>query len=162
MWTCGECQARFTQRNQSHSCVQTTLEAFLAARPPGGVALCRELIREVEAIGPVTLHPVKSRIALLVEVRFAAINRISVDSIRGHVWLREERKSERFLKIEKLGARDWLYHFEISAERPLDDELRAFLRLGYQNGQREAARGATPRDRGPRPTTRRLRRPPAP
>ena len=88
------------------------------------------------ALGPVTLHPVKTRVALMVDVRFAAINRISEDAIRGHVWLRERHASRRFVKIEKLGARDWLYHFVVSDEQPIDRELKKFLALGYANGKR--------------------------
>jgi hypothetical protein len=136
VWTCPRCKARFVARNLSHSCVRTTVEEFFAARPPGGVALARAFVAEVEKLGPVTLHPVKTRLALMIDVRFAAINRISKDSLRGHFWLREEHASDRFERIEKLGERDWLYHFIIDAERPIDAELRRFIRLAYANGQR--------------------------
>ena len=101
----------------------------------------RAFVREVKTLRPVVLHPVKTRMALMVEVRFASINRISERSIRGHLWLREPHASDRFEKIEKLGPRDWLYHFEISDSRPIDAELRRFIRLAYQNGQRPKARG---------------------
>src|SRR5262245_32481777 len=129
MWTCPACGAAFVARRSSHSCVRRTVDDFFAARPPGGVAHARALIRELERIGPITL-----------EVRFAAINRISDDSIRAHLWLREAHTSPRFAKIEKLGARDWLYHFIVSNDQPIDRELRRFLRLAYRNGHRPAAR----------------------
>jgi hypothetical protein len=116
--------------------VSTTIDEFFASRPAGGVALARAFIAEIEKLGPVTLHPVKTRIALMVDVRFAAIYRISDDAIRGHFWLRERHASERFARIEKLGARDWLYHFIVDADRPIDAELRRFMRLAYANGQR--------------------------
>ena len=112
------------------------MEAFFATRPAGGAALARAFIAEVEKLGPVTLHPVKTRIALMVDVRFAAINRISADAIRGHFWLRERRQSARFARIEQLGARDWLYHFLVDADHPIDRELRRFMRLAYANGRR--------------------------
>lgn len=136
VWTCPRCDAKFVSRNLSHSCVRTTVDEFFAGKPEKGVAFARTFIREVENLGPVTLHPVKTRIALMVEVRFAAINRVGADSIRGHPWLREAHQSDRFVKIEKLGARDWLYHFEISKEQPIDRELRKLLRLAYANGLR--------------------------
>lgn len=140
VWTCPRCDARFVSRNLSHSCVRTTVDEFFADKPAAGVAFARAFIRAVEKHGPVTLHPVKTRIALMVEVRFAAINRIGKDSMRGHLWLREAHSSDRFSRIEKLGARDWLYHFEISEAQPIDRELRRFIALAYANGMRPARR----------------------
>ena len=136
MWSCPRCGAKFVTKHASHSCVKQTLAEFFAGKPHGGVRHAKALIAAVRVLGPVTLHPVKTRIALMIDVRFAAINRISEDSIRGHVWLRERHASERFAKIEKLGARDWLYHFVVSAEQPIDRELNKFLALGYANGKR--------------------------
>jgi hypothetical protein len=136
MWMCPRCGAKFVSTNASHSCVKHTLTEFFADKPRAGVKHAKALIAAVRAVGPVTLHPVKTRIAMMVNVRFAAINRISKDRIRGHVWLRERRESDRFVRIEKLGARDWLYHFIVSDEQPIDRELRGFLALGYANGKR--------------------------
>jgi len=136
MWTCPKCKAKLVQRNLSHSCVKTTVREFFAGKPAAGVAFAKALIAELRAIGPVTLHPVKTRIAFMVDVRFGAINRISAASIRGHLWLKQSHASERFLKIEKLGKSDYLYHFTISDEQPIDDELRRFLALAYANGIR--------------------------
>jgi hypothetical protein len=136
MWACPQCGAKFVSKNASHSCVKQTLAEFFADKPRGGVKHAKALIAAVRELGPVTLHPVKTRVALMVDVRFAAINRISEDSIRGHLWLREGRESARFAKIEKLGAKDWLYHFVVSDEQPIDRELKKFLRLAYANGQR--------------------------
>ena len=136
MWRCPRCAAKFVGVNAAHSCVKQTPHAFFAGRPAGGVKHAKALIAAVRELGPVTLHPVKTRIALMVDVRFAAINRVGADSIRGHIWLREQRTSDRFVKIEKLGARDWLYHFVVSDEQPIDRELKKFLALGYANGVR--------------------------
>ncbi|HEY5923601.1 MAG TPA: DUF5655 domain-containing protein [Kofleriaceae bacterium] len=135
-WACPRCGAKFATRNASHSCVKQTLAEFFAGKPRDGVRHAKALIATVRELGPVTLHPVKTRVALMVDVRFAAINRIGEDSIRGHIWLREAMTSDRFVKIEKLGARDWLYHFVVSDEQPIDAELRKFLRGGYANGKR--------------------------
>jgi hypothetical protein len=136
MWTCPSCGAKFVGKNASHSCVKQSLAEFFAGKPRAGVKHARALIAAVKKLGPVTLHPVKTRVALMVDVRFAAINRISDDSIRGHVWLREQHASDRFVKIEKLGAHDWLYHFVVDDEHPIDRELVRFLKLGYANGKR--------------------------
>jgi hypothetical protein len=135
-WVCPKCRAKLVTRNLSHSCVKTTVRAFFAGKPKLGVAFAKQLIAAVREVGPITLHPVKTRIALMVDVRFAAIYRIGKDGIRGHFWLREKHDSDRFERIEKLGKTDYLYHFELSDRRPVDDELRRFIALAYANGIR--------------------------
>ena len=135
-WTCPKCGAKFVTRSLSHSCVKRTVDAFFADKPAAGVRHAKAFIAEARRLGPVTLHAVKTRIALMVEVRFAAINRVGPDLVKGHLWLRERHESERFDRIEALG-RDFIYHFEISERRPIDDELRAFLAMSYAIGRRE-------------------------
>jgi hypothetical protein len=45
---------------------QTTIRAFFAGKQRRGVALAKALIAEARTLGPVRLHPVKTRIALMV------------------------------------------------------------------------------------------------
>jgi len=134
LWTCPACGAKLVAKNLSHSCVRRTVAEFFADKPRSGVALAKAVIAEVKKLGPLTLHPVKTRIALMHRVRFAAIYRVSEGAIRGHIWLRERRASKRFARIEQLG-KDYLYHFIVSAEQPIDAELRRFLALGYRAHQ---------------------------
>lgn len=138
LWKCPRCGAKLVSKNLSHSCVKTSVRAFYAGKPATGVRFAKAFIAAVREVGPVTLHPVKTRIAIMVDVRFAAINRINRDGIRGHLWLREQHASDRFERIEKLGRTDYLYHFEISEQRPIDDELRRFIALAYANGIRSS------------------------
>lgn len=139
MWTCPRCRASFVTRNLSHSCVTMSVREFFASRPKGGVILAKALIKEVRKLGPVKLHPVKTRIALMLKVRFAAIYRFSEESIRGHIWLKERHATNRFERIEKLGRTDYLYHFVVSRDRPIDDELLRFFAMAYAIGRREHA-----------------------
>src|SRR5215467_11530657 len=90
MWTCPECDARLVQKNLAHSCIRRTAADFLATKPARGVELYYYFLREYEKIGPVIQHAVKTRIALMVDVRFAAIYKIGKDNIEGTLWLKEE------------------------------------------------------------------------
>jgi hypothetical protein len=135
LWKCPRCGAKLVTKNGGHSCVRQTVAGFFAGKPKEGARLAKAFIAEAKKLGRVTLHPVKTRIALMVEVRFAAIYRIGRDSIRGHLWLKERLPTDRFEKIEPLG-KELLYHFEVSARRPIDDELRAFLARSYEIGKR--------------------------
>jgi hypothetical protein len=136
MWTCPKCQALFVQKNSAHSCVKTTVAEFLKGKPKRGVELFKHLISEFKKIGPVKLHPVKTRIAIMVDVRFAAINRIGQDSIDGHFWLKEKIKSPKFFKIEQVGKSDFIHRFRLSDESQIDAEFRKHMKAAYAIGQR--------------------------
>jgi hypothetical protein len=138
-WTCPDCDAKLVSKNLSHSCIRRTVDDFFADKPPAGVAFAKAFIEEARKLGPVTLHPVKTRIALMVEVRFAAINRIGKTSIRAHLWLKEKPASTRFDRVDDLGG-DFVCHFTVSDDRPIDAELRRFLAKSYAIGQRRHLR----------------------
>jgi hypothetical protein len=120
----------------SHSCVRRSLEDFLADKPAGAVKLFERLVDEVRRIGPVTLHPVKTRVALMVEVRFAAVNRFHDNYIDGHLWLKRRPPSPKFRKIDELG-KDFVCHFRAADPSFFDDDFRGYLRESYAIGERK-------------------------
>ena len=137
MWTCPKCGAELVQRNLSHSCGAYTVAGFLDGKPERGVELFWHFVAEYEKVGPIKLHPVKTRVALMVDVRFAAINRVGKDFIDGHLWLKESIDSPTFYKIEHLGKSDFIHRFRIRDESDIDDEFRSLMRLAYKIGRRE-------------------------
>jgi hypothetical protein len=145
VWNCPACGAAFVQRNLSHSCVRTSLAAFLRDKPPGGVRLFRALVAEARRLGPVILHPVKTRVALMVDVRFAAVYRFAADAIDGHLWLKQRADSGKFRKIEDLAGKDFIHHFRMHSPAFLDAEFRRYLTLAYAIGRREHLRPRGPR-----------------
>jgi len=120
----------------SHSCGDYSVEGFLKGRTERGKELFWYFVNEVSEIGPVALHPVKTRVALMVEVRFAAVNKIGRDFIEGHLWLKERKDCERFFKIEQLNN-DFIHHFRISDESEIDDEFRQCMKMSYAIGERK-------------------------
>jgi len=136
MWTCPKCNAKFVQRGLSHSCGQYTVEGLLAGKSERGKELFWFLIGEFEKLGPVALHPVKTRVALMVDVRFAAIYKIGPDHIDGHLWLRERVEHPTFRRIENLG-RDLIHHFRLKDEKDLDNGFREAMRMAYDIGRRK-------------------------
>src|SRR3982751_3188518 len=99
MWTCPKCNALLVQKNLSHSCGPYTVDDFLKGKSEHGKKLFWYFLREYEKIGPIILHPVKTRIALMVKVRFSAIGMIGEDYINGHLWLKSRINSRKFYKI---------------------------------------------------------------
>jgi Domain of unknown function (DUF5655) len=137
VWTCPDCGGAFVQRRSSHSCVRTSLAEFLRDKPPSAVQLFEHLVAEVRKLGPVILHPVKTRVALMVEVRFAAIYRFAENSLDGHLWLKQRVDSGKFRRIEDLAGKDFVHHFRMSSPDFVDPEFRRYLALAYAIGRRE-------------------------
>ena len=137
MWTCPKCDAAFTQQNLSHSCVRRTVDDFLKGKPDRGVELYKYFVEEYRKLGPVIEHAVKTRIALMVQVRFAAVNKIAKDHIDGHLWLKEHVDSAKFYKVEHLGVNDHIHRFRLYSESDIDSEFRGHMGLAYQIGQRK-------------------------
>jgi hypothetical protein len=137
MWTCPKCDARFVTRNLPHSCVKRSVEEFLADKPERGVELYRVFLREYRLIGDVLEHAVKTRVALMVDVRFASVNKIREDHIDGHLWLKQRVESPKFYRVDHLDGDDHIHHFRVSDESQIDDEFRSYMKLAYAIGCRE-------------------------
>jgi hypothetical protein len=81
----------------------------------------------------------------MVDVRFAAINRIGADHIEGHLWLKEKAPGDPFYKVEHLSRDDFINHFRIRDEREIDEAFRSFMRKAYEIGQRKHIKPRTRR-----------------
>jgi hypothetical protein len=65
MWTCPKCKHKFYNPNQSHSCGSYTIDDFLKDKSKTAIELFHYFVSEYKKIGPVEIHPVKTRVALL-------------------------------------------------------------------------------------------------
>jgi hypothetical protein len=136
LWTCPRCGARFVTRNMSHGCGDYTVDGFFDGKPSEARALYDALVRVVGEHGPFEQVPTKTRIAFMVRVRFAAVNRVRRDgSLVCHMWLKRRVESPRFTKVELLGRSDWVHHIVLRSEAELDEELRALMREAYDVGR---------------------------
>jgi hypothetical protein len=135
LWTCPRCGARFVTRNMRHGCGEYTVDGFFEGKPPEARALYDALVRMVAELGPFEQVPTKTRIAFMVRVRFAAVNRVRRDgSLVCHVWLKRQVESPRFTKVELLGKSDRVHHFVLGSDADVDDELRAWMHEAYDVG----------------------------
>ena len=120
----------------SHGCGEYTVDGFFEAKAPEARALYDALVGAVAEQGPFEQVPTKTRIAFMVRVRFAAVNRVRRDgSLVCHVWLKRRVESPRFTKVELLGRTDWVHHFVFRSEDELDDEVRSWIREAYDVGR---------------------------
>jgi hypothetical protein len=136
LWTCPRCGARFVSRNMSHGCGEFTVDGFFEGRRPEARVLYDALVRMVGEQGSFEQVPTKTRIAFMVRVRFAAVNRVRRDgSLVCHVWLKRRLESPRFTKVELLGHSNWVHHFMLESEADVDDELGSWMREAYEVGR---------------------------
>lgn len=122
LWTCPRCGVKLVQKNLSHSCGAFSIERFLEGKPRD---LFDRFVAIIAACGPYDVAPAKTRVAFLVRVRFASVNRVSKDSIDILLVLPRKIASKRFRKFEKLGKL-YVHHLRLQ-EGDFDDESCAVL-----------------------------------
>ena len=133
LWVCPECRASFTTRNQWHSCGAFDLDPLFARSQPHVRDLFDEFVRCAEARGPLSVIPQKSRIALQVRMRFAALMPQKA-ALKGHLVLASRHESARFIKVESYSPRNHVHVFRLASEDEIDDELREWIAMAYEVG----------------------------
>ncbi len=132
MWTCPTCGRSFANRNQAHACapLRTLDDSFAGADP-----LVRELFDRILAeLGPATVLPEKTRIALTVRMSFAAFTprRHWLD---GHLVLAREAEHPLFRRVQVLSRRNIVHEFRLTKPADLDPDFRALLHEAYAVGE---------------------------
>jgi len=139
MWTCPGCGAQFVNKNASHSCGDYSVEKFLNDKTEKMKRLFWFIVHEFRKFGPVILHPAKTRVALMIQVRFSSINRVNKNAILGHLWLKRKPDSKKFYRVDVFSRNDFVCHFKITDENFIDPEFRKYMKQAYENGKREKA-----------------------
>jgi len=134
LWTCPKCGEGFTTRNQWHSCGKFELEPLFARCEPSVRQLFDRFLALARENGPVEVIPQKSRIALQVRMRFAALMP-QKRALKGHLVLGRRHDLPRFEKVETYSPRNYLHVFRLASEDELDAEFKALLKEAYDVGR---------------------------
>ena len=135
LWTCERCGRAFANRNQSHACGGSTLDAHFGGKPAVVREIYEAFLAMLERSGPVTVLPEKTRIAFQVRMSFAQLT-VRRQWVLGHFVLARRAETPLFAKIETISARNHVHHFRI--DRPEEVEaLEAFAREAYAVGRQE-------------------------
>lgn len=137
LWTCPRCGRRFVTANMWHSCHVGTRDEFFAGHEHL-LPLFDALVAFVQGIGPFEVEVAKTRISFTTRTRFAGVARLRRDALVVGFWLKREVRSDRFLRVEHLERRDWVYQLLVRDESDLDDELRSWLEEAYRVGLQQA------------------------
>ena len=138
MWACPKCNQKFIKVNQSHSCMERTVDDFLYGKSPYTVALFHYFIEQFKSIGKFELHPAKSRIAFAAKVRFGYIHRIGRDYIDvALTFPKPHRENLCFYRIGEVpGGKYFQHYLRLYKEEDLNDEVKEYLRLALEYGNK--------------------------
>ena len=141
LWACPTCGRTFANRNQTHTCAAPgDLDRHFARCEPVVRATFDRVLAAVEAVGPVTVLPEKTRIALHVRMSFAAFTP-RVRWLDGHLVLARRIDSARFRRVEEYSPRNVLHAFRLTGPAEVDAEFAGWLAEAYAVGeQRHLAR----------------------
>jgi hypothetical protein len=134
LWQCPACGAKLVTKNMWHACGAWTVEAFLATRGPRARTFFDRFVGLVDRCGPFEFAPAKTRVAVMVRVRFAAVTALSDRGITITFGLHRPLKNRRIHKVEQFGR--WFNHtMRITDPKELDGEVLGWLREAYRVGQ---------------------------
>jgi len=137
LWACPRCRARFTSRNQQHSCGTFDLASLFARSSPEVRRLYRRFVKLVRRCGPVTIIPQKTRVAFQVRMRFAAVTP-GRSSLRGHLVLEAPQHAACFERVDSLSPRSHVHVFRLRPGDELTSEFGRWVRAAYRVGGRSA------------------------
>ncbi len=142
LWTCAACGRRFANRNQTHTCQPLgDLGRHFAGKDPVVRETFARLVAVVERIGPFSVLPEKTRIALHARMSFAALTP-RMRWLDGHVVLARPLDSPRFRRVEVYSPRNVVHTFRLSSPDEVDEEVAGWMRLAYAVGvQQHLAEG---------------------
>ena len=135
LWTCSRCGRAFPNPRQSHGCTPlSSLDGHFASSAPEVRAAFDEILAAVRRLGPVTVLPEKSRIALQVRMSFAALMPRR-RWLNGHLVLARSVDSRRFLTVQPLSPRSVVHTFRLYCPEEVDAEFTGWLAEAYRVGE---------------------------
>jgi hypothetical protein len=134
MWACPRCGRTFANRNQAHTCAPLgDLDRHFARTSPAVRATFDRVLAVVSGLGPVTVLPEKTRIALHARMSFAAFMPRR-HWLGGHLVLARHIDSPRFLRVDTYSPRNVVHAFRLTSPTDVDEEFAAWLAEAYQVG----------------------------
>jgi Domain of unknown function (DUF5655) len=135
LWTCPRCGRTFANPNQTHTCASLgDVDRFFARAEPAVRTTFDRVLAVVKALGPVTVLPEKTRIALHVRMSFAAFmpRRHWLD---GHLVLAAQAEHPAFRRVEVFSPGNVLHAFRLYRPGDVDEAFETLLRAAYRVGE---------------------------
>jgi hypothetical protein len=141
LWACPKCGQTFVTPKVWHSCVNVPVAAHFEGRPEALRKTFDKFVAAAEKSGPVVLRPVKTRIALQANTRFAAVT-VRKNGLHCHVVLDHGEARPPVRKVEKLNN-NYVHAFVLAAPAEVDARVAGLLKEAYAvDRKRHGARAA--------------------
>jgi len=141
LWACPKCGQTFVTARVWHSCVTVPLGAHFE----GKADLLRKTFDKFVSLarknGPVVLRPVKTRIALQANTRFASVT-VRGNDLRCHVVLDHGAARPPVRKVDKVGN-SYVHAFALATPADADSRVAGLLKAAYAVDRKR--HGARPR-----------------
>lgn len=140
LWTCPKCGRQFVSANKYHTCARYSLDDHFAGKALVVRSVYDQLVALLQSLGPISIHPLKTRIVFQSDTQFAAaVPRKNYLEL--YAWLRRRAAHPRLHKVEMGVYRDYGHIFRLTQPGDLDDDLLALLQEAYFIGcQPQSAR----------------------
>jgi hypothetical protein len=103
------------------------------------------VVRAARRVGPITVVPEKTRVALQVRMSFAAFSP-RTHWLDGHVVLARVVPHPRFVRVQTISPRNHVHAFRLRTPTDVDADVEAWLGEAYDVGaQRHLRRGDVPK-----------------
>lgn len=112
------------------------MRGYLEGKAPHAIALYRRFAELVRRCGPVAIVPGRDGIAFQVHSVFAAIDRLTAQTLSAHVVLRRRHDDPRFTRVDIQSPRHQLHYFRVQTLDALDEDVAGWLAEAYQSDER--------------------------
>jgi hypothetical protein len=135
LWTCPRCGRTFANPRQRHACAPLArLDDHFAGTDPDVRATFDAILTAIRRLGPVTVLPEKSRIALQVRMSFAALMPRR-HWLNGHLVLARSIDSTRFAGVQTYSPHNIVHTFRLHGPDEVDAEFTGWLAEAYRVGE---------------------------
>ena len=129
-WTCKTCGREFRNRNQWHSCEQSTIEQHIHDKPDFIVAIFHKILDIVSGFGEIELLPLKTAIQVQRSSTFLSIY-LKKNKVHLEFQTKEEKKLSCITKSVRISKNRIFNHAELKAEVEINQELLEILNQAY-------------------------------
>ncbi|PLW95686.1 MAG: hypothetical protein C0591_10685 [Marinilabiliales bacterium] len=130
-WTCPECKRTFKKKNQSHSCVNKSLDAHFLKKEPQVRATYDALENRLKSIIVFQVSPVVNAIMFTSESTFLAI-KPKKRWIDLEFALDYEANEFPIHKIVRISKTRFAHFIRIQEPRDIDDQLIGWIKKAYE------------------------------
>lgn len=130
MWICPECSRTFKNKNQWHSCVNTSVDTFLHGKPEPLISLYHLLINSVKKFGPLQIQTVQSAILVKTGSTFLEI-KFAKDHLRIAFYLDHETKEFPVVKSLRVSKNRVAHVVCLGKKEDLDSQMINWLKHSY-------------------------------